>query len=219
MRNAANLCPPRTKARVYTSMALNRELIDILACPKCKGAIELRAGRDRAFECPACKLAYAVVDDIPNFIVEEAAATAQAGGEFGASGRRRFFCGLDSRALYLDAWRDRRRSRAGAPADAACPGRVRGEEGLAGAQVQLCQAEDIAPSGMTIKRPRGSLVPPRSRDRAAVLAARARGTRSRRGAWWSRDALAGGFRRTGRALHRAAPRARAAHRRLLPPRG
>ena len=52
-------------------MPLNRELIDILACPKCKGALDLR-GDESAFECGACKLAYPVVDDIPNFIQEVA---------------------------------------------------------------------------------------------------------------------------------------------------
>ena len=52
-------------------MALNPELIDILACPKCKGAIKLHDDQS-AFECPNCKLAYLVVDDIPNFIIEEA---------------------------------------------------------------------------------------------------------------------------------------------------
>jgi uncharacterized protein YbaR (Trm112 family) len=52
-------------------MALNKELIEILACPKCKGALTLRAD-ESAFECARCRLAYAVVDDIPNFIVEEA---------------------------------------------------------------------------------------------------------------------------------------------------
>jgi hypothetical protein len=52
-------------------MPLNRELIDILACPKCKGALNLRAD-ESAFECGACKLCYLVVDDIPNFILEEA---------------------------------------------------------------------------------------------------------------------------------------------------
>ena len=52
-------------------MPLNPELIDILACPKCKGTLKLR-GDESAFECGACKLAYAVVDDIPNFILEEA---------------------------------------------------------------------------------------------------------------------------------------------------
>jgi len=52
-------------------MALNKELIDILACPKCKGSLRLRPDQS-AFECDRCKLAYPVVDDIPNFIVEEA---------------------------------------------------------------------------------------------------------------------------------------------------
>ena len=52
-------------------MPLNRELIDILACPKCKGPLTLRPD-ESAFECSACKLAYLVVDDIPNFIIEEA---------------------------------------------------------------------------------------------------------------------------------------------------
>jgi uncharacterized protein YbaR (Trm112 family) len=52
-------------------MALNRELIDILACPKCKGALTLRSD-ESAFECPKCKLAYLVNDDIPNFLIDEA---------------------------------------------------------------------------------------------------------------------------------------------------
>ena len=52
-------------------MPLNRDLIDILACPKCKGPLTLRPD-ESAFECAACKLAYPVVDDIPNFLIEEA---------------------------------------------------------------------------------------------------------------------------------------------------
>jgi uncharacterized protein len=53
------------------AMPLNRELVDILACPKCKGGLELRAD-ETAFVCRACKLVYAVEDEIPNFIIEEA---------------------------------------------------------------------------------------------------------------------------------------------------
>ena len=52
-------------------MALNQELIDILACPKCKRTLKLRDDQS-AFDCDACKLTYQVVDEIPNFIVEEA---------------------------------------------------------------------------------------------------------------------------------------------------
>jgi uncharacterized protein len=53
------------------ALQLNRALIDILACPKCKGALILDEAETR-FTCKSCKLAFAVVDGIPNFIVDEA---------------------------------------------------------------------------------------------------------------------------------------------------
>jgi uncharacterized protein YbaR (Trm112 family) len=52
-------------------MPLNRELIDLLACPKCKGKLDLRPD-ETGFVCQACRLVYAVTDDIPNFIIEDA---------------------------------------------------------------------------------------------------------------------------------------------------
>ena len=52
-------------------MPLNRSLLDLLACPKCKGKLDLKPD-ETSFVCQACKLRYAIVDDIPNFIVEEA---------------------------------------------------------------------------------------------------------------------------------------------------
>ena len=52
-------------------MPMDRALLDLLACPKCKGKLVLRPD-ESAFECRACRLVYAVVDDIPNFIIEEA---------------------------------------------------------------------------------------------------------------------------------------------------
>lgn len=56
-------------------MALNKDLVDILACPKCKGSLQQqRAEGDAiaAFVCNTCRLVYPVVDEIPNFIIEEA---------------------------------------------------------------------------------------------------------------------------------------------------
>ena len=50
-------------------MSLAPELVEIVACPKCKGKLEYR---ETEFVCHACRLVYAVVDDIPNFIIEEA---------------------------------------------------------------------------------------------------------------------------------------------------
>ncbi len=52
-------------------MALSPELVAILACPKCKGKLDLRAD-EAAFSCATCRLVYPVADEIPNFIVEEA---------------------------------------------------------------------------------------------------------------------------------------------------
>ncbi len=52
-------------------MALSRELVEILVCPKCKGALLLR-GDESAFECKSCRLVFGVIDGIPNFLIEEA---------------------------------------------------------------------------------------------------------------------------------------------------
>jgi uncharacterized protein len=52
-------------------MALDKELIDILRCPKCKGDLELDK-EQTAFDCKPCKLRYPVVDNIPNFLIDEA---------------------------------------------------------------------------------------------------------------------------------------------------
>ncbi len=52
-------------------MALDPELLKILACPQCKGPVEPTA--DQAWLlCRACKLKYEVRDDIPVMLVDEA---------------------------------------------------------------------------------------------------------------------------------------------------
>lgn len=62
--------------------------------------------------------------------------------------------------------------------------------------VQLCQAEDIAPAGMTIKRPRGSAVPPRTELALSFSLPGSREEISARGLVVT-DANVGSFRRTG----------------------
>ena len=52
-------------------MSLDPKLLEIIACPKCKGGLELKTD-ESALVCKACRLAYSVVDDIPNLIVEDA---------------------------------------------------------------------------------------------------------------------------------------------------
>jgi uncharacterized protein YbaR (Trm112 family) len=52
-------------------MAINKELLDILACPKCKGDIVLTKKEDGLI-CKACKLVYPIKDDIPVMLIDEA---------------------------------------------------------------------------------------------------------------------------------------------------
>ncbi|MBE0617958.1 MAG: Trm112 family protein [Proteobacteria bacterium] len=52
-------------------MALNPELLEILACPQCKGELEYRQD-DPSLLCHACKLRYRIEDDIPVMLIEEA---------------------------------------------------------------------------------------------------------------------------------------------------
>ena len=52
-------------------MALSKELLDILVCPKCKGELALTPNQD-ALNCQACKLSYPIKDDIPVMLIDEA---------------------------------------------------------------------------------------------------------------------------------------------------
>ncbi|MBI5623458.1 MAG: Trm112 family protein [Elusimicrobia bacterium] len=53
-------------------MALDPELLKILACPVCKTPVAF-ATEESALVCAKCGRRYAVKDDIPNMLPEEAA--------------------------------------------------------------------------------------------------------------------------------------------------
>ncbi len=52
-------------------MAINQELLEILACPKCKGDVHLTDQQD-GLVCKTCKLMYPIKDDIPVMLIDEA---------------------------------------------------------------------------------------------------------------------------------------------------
>lgn len=52
-------------------MALSQELLDILACPKCKGEVKLTPTKD-GLVCEACRLLYPIKEEIPIMLIEEA---------------------------------------------------------------------------------------------------------------------------------------------------
>ena len=48
-------------------MALSKELLDILACPKCKGGLEYAK---KELACAKCRLKYGILEgDIPNMLI------------------------------------------------------------------------------------------------------------------------------------------------------
>jgi len=54
---------------------MKKELMDILACPMCKGKLELSVEKENKQEvvtgslyCPRCDVRYPIVDTIPNLL-------------------------------------------------------------------------------------------------------------------------------------------------------
>ncbi len=54
-----------------TKFMINKDLLDILVCPNCKGEIELDRVKNYLF-CEACNLTYEIKNNIPVMIVEKA---------------------------------------------------------------------------------------------------------------------------------------------------
>ena len=50
---------------------LSKELLEVLACPKCKGELEYKKEKQKLL-CRKCKLAYRIEEGIPVMLVEEA---------------------------------------------------------------------------------------------------------------------------------------------------
>ena len=50
---------------------MDKKLLDILACPKCKGALVYHKD-EKELICKLDRLAYPIVDDIPVMLVDEA---------------------------------------------------------------------------------------------------------------------------------------------------
>lgn len=52
-------------------MSLSKKFVDFLACPQCKGEIELLLDGSGLI-CHLCRLKYPIRDDIPVMLVDEA---------------------------------------------------------------------------------------------------------------------------------------------------
>ncbi len=63
-------------------MSVDPELIEILACPDCKGEVDYREA-ESVIVCTKCGLRYPVRDGIPVMLVEEAERPSEEGGGSG----------------------------------------------------------------------------------------------------------------------------------------
>jgi hypothetical protein len=52
-------------------MAIDPELLEILACPKCKTTVVL-VNNDSGLKCRTCRRVYPIKDDIPVMLIDEA---------------------------------------------------------------------------------------------------------------------------------------------------
>jgi hypothetical protein len=52
-------------------MTISKDLLDILACPQCKGEVMLTPAGD-GLDCSRCRLRYPIKDDIPVMLIDEA---------------------------------------------------------------------------------------------------------------------------------------------------
>ena len=52
-------------------MAVSKELLEILVCPVCKTAVEMKADQS-GLKCVKCHRVYPIRDDIPVMLIDEA---------------------------------------------------------------------------------------------------------------------------------------------------
>ena len=50
---------------------LNQKLLDILACPKCKGDLDYKPEKEQLV-CHTCRLIYHIEDEIPVMLIDKA---------------------------------------------------------------------------------------------------------------------------------------------------
>jgi hypothetical protein len=57
--------------KLDASMAISKDLLEILVCPICKATVELKADQS-GLKCVECHRVYPIRDDIPVMLVDEA---------------------------------------------------------------------------------------------------------------------------------------------------
>lgn len=69
--HGVRLPPLQNVAKLEISMAISKELLEILVCPACKAQVVLKEDGS-GLKCVACKRVYPVRDDIPVMLIDQA---------------------------------------------------------------------------------------------------------------------------------------------------
>jgi uncharacterized protein len=65
------LAGPQVRPPRRLCMAISKELLEILACPQCKGEVKLNESGNGLI-CQNCQLMYEIKDDIPIMLIDKA---------------------------------------------------------------------------------------------------------------------------------------------------
>lgn len=71
LENLPSVSAPRHQATLEVTMAISKELLEILVCPLCKAPLELKP-TGTGLKCVECKRVYPIRDDIPVMLIDEA---------------------------------------------------------------------------------------------------------------------------------------------------
>lgn len=72
LASSVSLCPPVVNRLSYNAqIMIAKDLLQILVCPACKQALEYRENPE-SLKCKQCHRVYAVKDDIPIMLIDDA---------------------------------------------------------------------------------------------------------------------------------------------------
>lgn len=72
VKRVVSLITPARRAMPYNAnVMIAKDLLEILVCPACKQALEYRENPE-SLKCKQCHRVYAVKDDIPIMLIDEA---------------------------------------------------------------------------------------------------------------------------------------------------
>jgi uncharacterized protein YbaR (Trm112 family) len=71
LKKSEAMPPQKSQKRSRNGKMIKKELLEILACPQCKGPVTLNQEQN-GIVCRACRLVFEIRDNIPIMLIDEA---------------------------------------------------------------------------------------------------------------------------------------------------